>query len=181
MSQQESLEMDEILERITFYCLDQAQAKLEAGEECTPFTVVVDGDQMFEETFPGDDVVSCRHNAQLNVESSSSFSSHYAFCYDGFLMTDQGQIDAIIVECATNEMPKAYVIARLYREEDGALKFEKTPAFVDEADTFYDLATVRAAKARAEVLARDGAEMEDVQKRITDILAADKQDGFAEE
>lgn len=174
MSQQETLEMDEVLERITFYCLDQAQEKLEAGEECTPFTVVVDGDQMFEETFPGDDVVTCRQNAESSVVSSSAFSSHYAFCYDGFLMTDQGQMDAIIVECATNEMPKAYVIARLYTEEDGKLHFEQTPAFVDEADTFYDLALVRAAKARAEVLAREGAEMEDVQQRITEILAGDK-------
>lgn len=181
MSQQESLEMDDILERITFYCLDQAQAKIEAGEECTPFTVVVDGDQMFEETFPGDDVVSCRHNAQLNVESSSSFSSHYAFCYDGFLMTDQGEMDAIIVECATNEMEKAYVIARLYSDKDGKLEFEKTPAYVDDADTFYDLATVRAAKAREEALSREGAEMEDVQQRITEILASDKKDeGSAE-
>lgn len=173
MTEQENLEMDDILERITFYCLDQAQAKLEAGEECTPFTVVVDGDQMFEETFPGDDVMSCRHSAQLNVESSSTFSTHYAFCYDGFLMTDQGQLDAIIVECATNEMDKAYVIARLYEDKDGTLVFEKTPAYVDDVDTFYDLAAVKAGKARAEVLAKEGAEMEDVQNRIANILKGD--------
>lgn len=173
MSQQESLEMDDVLEKITFYCLDQAQAKIEAGEECTPFTVVVDGDQMFEETYPGDDVMSCRHEAQLNVESSSSFSSHYAFCYDGFLMTDQGQLDAIIVECATNEMNEAYVIARLYQEKDGVLTFEETPAYVDNAESFYDKATVRAAKAREEVLAREGAEMEDTQQKIVETLKGD--------
>lgn len=63
MTDQENLEMDDILERITFYCLDEAQTKLEAGDELTPFTVIVDGDQMFEENFPGDDVVSCRHAA----------------------------------------------------------------------------------------------------------------------
>ena len=98
MTDQENLEMDDILERITFYCLDEAQIKLEAGDELTPFTVIVDGDQMFEENFPGDDVVSCRHAAESNVKSSSAFSTHYAFCYDGFLMTDDGQLDAIIVE-----------------------------------------------------------------------------------
>lgn len=174
MSEQENLEMDDILERITFYCLDQAQAKIEAGEECTPFTVVVDGDQMFEETFPGDDVVNCRHSAKLNVESSSTFSSHYAFCYDGFLMTDNGQIDAIIVECATNEMENAYVIARLYEEKDGKFVFEKTPAYVDDTESFYDKAAVRAGKARAEVLAKDSAEMEDVQQKIVEILSGDQ-------
>jgi len=41
MADQENLELDEVLEQITFYCLDQMQNKLEAGVECTPFTVVV--------------------------------------------------------------------------------------------------------------------------------------------
>lgn len=35
MTDQENLEMDDILERITFYCLDEAQTKLEAGDELT--------------------------------------------------------------------------------------------------------------------------------------------------
>lgn len=170
MSDQENLEMDDILERITFYCLDTAQAKLEEGEELTPFTVIVDGDQMFEENFPGDDVTSCRDAAEANVKSSSAFSTHYAFCYDGFLMTDDGQLDAIIVECATTEMEKAYVIARLYKQEGDALVFEETPAYVDDVDTLYDLAAVRAAKARAEVLAKEGDEMEEIQQRIQTLL-----------
>lgn len=173
MADQENLEMDDVLERITFYCLDQAQSKLEAGEECTPFTVIVDGDQMFEETFPGDDVVTCRQAAESNVKSSSAFSTHYAFCYDGFLMTDDGQLDAIIVECATRDMEQAYVIARLYREENDALVFETTPAYVDNADTFYDLAAVRAARAREEVLAKEGDEMEEIQQRIASLLKGD--------
>ena len=177
MTDQENLEMDDILERITFYCLDTAQTKLEAGEELTPFTVIVDGDQMFEENFPGDDVVSCRHAAESNVKSSSAFSTHYAFCYDGFLrihVMPYNNTDAIIVECATTEMEKAYVIARLYKQEGDALVVDETPAYVDDVDTFYDLAAVRAAKARAEVLAKDGDEMEEIQQRIQNILAGDK-------
>ena len=170
MAEQENLEMDEILERITFYCLEQAQTKLEAGDEGTPFTVVVEGDQMFEENFPAEDVVTCRKNAESTVKSSSSFSTHYAFCYDGFLMTDNGQVDAIIVECATRDMEQAYVNARLYHEENCALVFEETPAYVDDVETFYDLATVRAAKAREKVQASEGAEMEDVQDRIARLL-----------
>lgn len=173
MADQENLEMDEVLERITFYCLDQAQTKLEAGDECTPFTVVVDGEQMFEENFPADDVVTCRKGAEANVKSSSSFSTHYAFCYDGFLMTDDGQVDAIIVECATRDMENAYVIARLYREQDGKLVFEQAPAYVDDVETFYDLATVRAAKAREEVVANEKSEMEDVQARIARLLSGE--------
>ena len=178
MADQEALEMDDILEKITFYCLDQAQTKLSAGEECTPFTVVVEGDQMFEENFPADDIVTCRKGAEASVKSSSSFSTHYAFCYDGFLMTDDGQIDALIVECATRDMERAYVIALVYRVKEDGVVFEKTPAYVDDVDTFYDLATVRAVKAREEVLAKEGAEMEDVQERIARLLGGDdKADG----
>lgn len=170
MSEQETLEMDETLEKILFYSLDQAQEKLEAGEEFAPFTVIVDGDKMFEETYPVEDVMQVRHAAESAVKSASAFSSHYVFCYDGFLMTDDGQLDAIMVECATNDMDKAYAIARLYREEDGKLVFEKTPAFVDEADTFFDLEAVRAARARSEALAKEGDEMEEIQQRIAELL-----------
>ena len=170
MSDQENLEMDDILERITFYCLDTAQAKLEEGEELTPFTVIVDGDQMFEENFPGDDVTSCRDAAEANVTSTTARPTPDAPCDDPFHMTDDGQLDAIIVECATTEMEKAYVIARLYRQEGDTLVFEETPAYVDDVDTFYDLAAVRAAKARAEVLAKEGNEMEEIQQRIQTLL-----------
>lgn len=144
---EETLELDEVLEKITFYCFDEAKEKIDAGDECVPFTVVVDGDQMFIESHPGDDVESCRANAMHTVRSSSAFSSHYAFCYDGFLMTDDGQIDAIVVECATNEMEKAYVIALLYREEGENVVYEQQPVFVDEVDTFFDLPTVHATAA----------------------------------
>ncbi len=88
-------------------------------------------------------------------------------------MTDDGQLDAIIVECATTEMEKAYVMARLYRQEGDTLVFDETPAYVDDVDTFYDLAAVRAAKARAEVLAKEGDEMDEIQQRIQSLLAGD--------
>lgn len=176
MAEQETLEMDEILEKILFYSLDQAQAKLEAGEELTPFTVIVDNDQMFEETFPGDDVVTCRQAAESAVKAASAFGSHYVFCYDGFLMTDQGQLDAIMAECATNDVEKAYVIARLYKEEGDALAFEKIPAYIDETDTFFDLAAAKAAQECANNMSQEDKEMEEIQQRIADLLGAGPKD-----
>ena len=163
---QENLEMDDILERITFYCLDEARKKLEAGEECVPFTAVVSDDQMFIETYPGDDVMSRRADAEANVKSSSTFSTHYAFCYDGFLMTDDGQLDALIVECATRDMEKAYVIGLLYKEEDGKLEFAETPAYIDDVESFYDAAAVNAAKERERVMAQGDAEMDAAQEML---------------
>lgn len=157
--QEETLELDEILEKITFYCLEEAKAKLDAGDECAPFTVVVDGDQMFVESHPGDDVETCRANALHTVRSSSTFASHYAFCYDGFLMTDDGQVDALIVECAEAGMEKAYVIALLYEERGEDVVYEQQPVYVDNAESFFDIEAVKASRERAQREAMDEEEL----------------------
>lgn len=144
--QEETLEVDDVLEKIIFYCIDEAKAKIDVGEDCTPFTVVVDGEQMFVESHPGDDVEACRNSALHTVKSSSTFASHYAFCYDGFLMTDNGQYDAVIVECAEANMEQAHVIALLYQENGEDVQYEEQPVFVDSTESFFDAAAVKAAQ-----------------------------------
>lgn len=166
MADRENLELDDVLEKIVFYSFDLAKRELEEADACTPFTVVVQGDEMFVEEYPAADVVSCRKSAEANVKSSSSFSTHYAFCYDGFLMTDDGQVDALIVECAQRDMEKALMIALIYKVEDGVREYVETPAFVSEKESFYDAATVRAVEAREAVEARDDAELEDAQELL---------------
>lgn len=118
-------------------------------------------------------MVSCRHAAESNVKSSSAFSTHYAFCYDGFLMTDDGQLDAIIVECATTEMEKAYVIARLYRRRVIRSSLTRRPAYVDDVDTFYDLAARACRQGACRGACKEGDEMDEIQQRIQSLLAGD--------
>lgn len=177
MSEQESLEMDDILEKITFYSFDEAKKHIAEEGSVTPFTVVVQGDEMFVEEYPEEDVVTCRKNAEANVKSSSSFSTHYAFCYDGFLMTDNGQLDALIVECAQRDMEKAYTIALLYKkDEDGVNQYADTPAFVNEIESFYDHATVQAVEAREKVEAMGDTEMDDAQEMLKKHLSGESAD-----
>lgn len=171
MSDQENLEMDDVLEKITFYSLDEAKKKLDEDGGFAPFTVVVQGDEMFVEEYPGEDVVTCRKNAEANVKSSSSFSTHYAFCYDGFLMTDNGQLDALIVECAQRDMEQAYTIALLYKVEDGARTYAETPAYVYDSESFYDKATVEAVETREALEAEEDAEVADAQELLKKNLA----------
>ena len=147
--QNDTLELDEILEKITFYCFDEAKEKINAGDECVPFTVLVDGDQMFVETHPGEDVEKCRTSAEKAVRAASAFASHYAFCYDGFLMTDDGQLDAIIVECATNEMEKSYIIALLYKEQGEDVSYEPQPVYIEDGESMFDLKAVAEARQAA--------------------------------
>lgn len=168
MAEEEAtLEMDEILEKILFYALDEAKQKIEAGEEMPPFTVIVEGENMFVENYPEEtDPEACRANAQANVKSASTFASHYVFCFDGFLETDQGQIDAVIVECASNDMENAYVIGQLYQIEGDEVHFEEQPAYIDDAESFFDRAAVEAAKANA-------AAEEDADEMLARTLGAD--------
>ncbi len=172
MAQQESLEMDEVLEKIVFYSLDEAKDKLEANGECAPFTVVVSGDQMFVENYPDEGVEMCRANAEANVKTASTFASHYAFCYDGFLETNQGALDAIIVEAADCDMEQAYVIGLLYTQgEDGARDFKEQPAFIDYTPTFFD------AEAVAHAHDADGEAEDELVQAAAEIAAARRADG----
>ena len=143
-----SLELDAVLEEILFYSLEQARAKLDGGEEIVPFTVVTEGEQLFTEEHPGEDVVNCRLDAQATVKSASTFADHYAFCYDGFIVTDQGTLDAVIVECADRDMEKAHAIALLYKTAaDGQIEYAEQPALLDQTDSFFDREAVEVAKA----------------------------------
>ena len=167
MAQQESLEMDETLEKIVFYSFDEAKGKLEQDGECAPFTVVVSGDQMFVENYPDEGVEMCRANAEANVKTASTFASHYVFCYDGFLETNQGALDAIIVEAADCDMEQAYVIGLLYtQDEGGARTFKDQPAFIDYTPTFFD------AEAVAHARDADGEEEDELVKAASEIAAA---------
>ncbi|MCH4185019.1 MAG: hypothetical protein LKF61_05995, partial [Eggerthellaceae bacterium] len=53
----------------------------------------------------------------------------YGFCYDGYLETDEGQHDALIVEGGTPGGEQGYAIGRLYTpaEQEG-----EQPVFEDE-------------------------------------------------
>ena len=41
-------------------------------------------------------------------------------------MTDEGQLDAILVECAQRDMESSYVIGLLYKKEGDQLQFAET-------------------------------------------------------
>lgn len=139
--EEETLEMDEVLEQVVAYAVDEAKESLIQTGEFTPFTIVVEGDNMHIESFPGDDPESIRANARDNVRTASTFASHYAFCYDGFIETDGPTLDAIVVECADNEQEEAFAIVCIYQESDegeGTLEFEDELAYVGEAESFFD-------------------------------------------
>ncbi len=148
--EQETLEMDEVLEKVISYCAEEAKEKLAQIGSFEPFTVVVEGDNMHIENYPGDDVEKIRANAKTAVSTASDFADYYCFCYDGYVDTDEGELDAIVIEAAAREDEQAMGIVNLYRIDeagDGAIVFEDELAYVGEAETWFDAAAVAAGDA----------------------------------
>lgn len=142
--EQETLEMDEVLEKVLFFCLDEAKQKKTELGDFAPFTVIVEGDNMHIETYPGDDADSIRENAKAQVKTASSFATHYAYCYDGFLDAEDAEtgkpavLDCIIVECAQRDMDEAYAIVLVYEEDGDTLTFGEEPAYAGPAEFFFE-------------------------------------------
>lgn len=145
--ERETLEMDEVLEKVISYCAEEAKEKLAQAGAFEPFTVVVEGDNMHIENHPGDEPEDIRENARIAVATASGFADYYCFCYDGFVDTDAGEFDAIVVEAAAREDEEAIAVVNLYRVDesgDGSIIFEDELAFVGETETWFDADAVAA-------------------------------------
>ncbi len=133
---QEVPELAEELERVLVFALDEAKEKMEAGETLVPFTTLIVKDNLFLETHPGDSAEECFEAAEANVRGARG-AGGYAFCYDGYIETDDGVMDAIIAEGGQPGADTGYAVAYLYTvSEDGAYTFESEPAYVGEAPNF---------------------------------------------
>lgn len=147
--EQTELEIDEVLDQVIRYCAEEAKEKLIETGSFEPFTVVVEGEDMYVETHPGEDPESIQASAKATVASASSFATHYCFCIDGYVDTDQGQLDAIVIEGAERDMDEAYIIVNLYKIDEsgeGSIEFEEELAFLDTTETWIDRTAVKAAE-----------------------------------
>ena len=88
-------EIPDELERVLVFALDEAKEKIEGGEDVIPFTTLVVKDNLFIESHPGDSAEECFEAAEKNVRGARG-ADCYAFCYDGYIETDDG-----VQGCAT--------------------------------------------------------------------------------
>lgn len=131
-------EIPEELERVLVFALDEGKEKLESGEDLIPFTALIVKDNLFLETHPGDDAEECFAAAEANVRGARG-AGGYAFCYDGYIETDDGVKDAIIAEGGQPGADTGYAVAYLYTMDDGgAFTFEAEPAYIGEAPNFME-------------------------------------------
>lgn len=129
-------EIPDELERVLVFALDEAKEKIEGGEDVIPFTTLVVKDNLFIESHPGDSAEECFEAAEKNVRGARG-ADCYAFCYDGYIETDDGVKDALIAEGGVPGADEGYAIAYLYEVDDeGAYSFESEAAYIGEAPNF---------------------------------------------
>ena len=114
-------EIPDELERVLVFALDEAKEKIEGGEDVIPFTTLVVKDNLFIESHPGDSAEECFEAAEKNVRGARG-ADCYAFCYDGYIETDDGVKDALIAEGGVPGADEGYAIAYLYEVDDEVKK-----------------------------------------------------------
>ena len=85
-------QLDETLEVLLLQTLEEAQQRMEDGEDLPPFTATLIDESVFEESHTGS-TDECFESARETVEGAQGARA-YAFCYDGFVETDDGNKDA---------------------------------------------------------------------------------------
>lgn len=131
-------QMPEILERVLLYALDEGKNKMMSGEELVPFTALVVRDSVFIEVHPGATAEECFNLAQHTVEGARGAAA-YAFCYDGYVETNEGMKDALIAEGGVPGARNGYAIGILYTvDANGTAIFNGNPSFIGEAPNFMD-------------------------------------------
>lgn len=129
-------EIPEVLEHALVYSLDQAKAKLSAGESVVPFTALVVKDNLFIENHPGDSEDECFKLARHTVQHASG-SNAYVLCYDGYVDLDDGTHDALIAEGGVPGADEGFAVGYLYTQaEDGSVSFEAEPVYIGPAPNF---------------------------------------------
>lgn len=109
-------DIDDVLKAVISAVLNEAADKLEAGDEVVPFTGLAVKENLFIETHPGDDVEACFLSARREVQGARGATA-YAFCYDGYIETDDGVRDVLIAEGGLPGKEEGYAFGYLYDEQ----------------------------------------------------------------
>lgn len=125
------------LERVLLFALDEAREKLADGGEVVPFTAVELGDNIIVETYPGENAQECLDQARAAIQGMTGIDC-YALCYDGYVETEDGDIDALISEGGMLGDETGHAVGYLYEisGDEGDMYIEEDPAYIGAAPNF---------------------------------------------
>ena len=68
--------------------------------------------------------------------SNARGAAAYAFCYEGFVDTDDGVLDVIIAEGGLPGSPDGFAIGMIYEETEEGFSIDEEPVYIGEAPNF---------------------------------------------
>jgi hypothetical protein len=131
------LNSEQILERAILYALEQGAEKLTQGASLDPFTILIEGEELFIEDQPATSEEESYEAARRTIYQMERLCGAYVFCYDGYVDLDDGTSDALVVEYASRGDEVAQVIVRMYHRHGDHYHFDETLYQVGEADTLF--------------------------------------------
>jgi hypothetical protein len=141
---QDELNSDEVLERAILYALEQGTEKLEQSGGFEPFTVLIEGEELFIEEHPGESEDESYASARRTVYQMERLCNAYVFCYDGFVDLEDGTSDAVVAEFANKGDAVAQVIVRMYHQHGDHFHFDNELYQVGEAELLFSDETINA-------------------------------------
>ncbi len=132
-------DIDDALKAVITTVLNEAADKLESENEVLPFTALAVKENLFLNQH-----AKYQSNGDLDVEASfldarrevqgARGATAYAFCYDGYLDTDDGMRDALIAEAGLPGEEEGYAFGYLYDDEG----IERTITYIGPAPNFME-------------------------------------------
>lgn len=108
---------DELVENLIYAIEEGKKVLLSAtkGESFAPFSAIVIDDKVYLQPYPQETPEESFDLAEKTVRESCDLKT-YAFCYDGFIETEEGKRDAIIAEGGLGGSKVGHAIALIYEQ-----------------------------------------------------------------
>lgn len=134
-------EIDEMLQQVLIAALNEAKRVfLGNGGMLVPFTALAKEGKMELAPHAVGEVDDCFDDAQRCVAASEGMEA-YAFCYDGYVDTDEGQCDILIAEGGLPGDEEGCAIGYIYHlpeNEGDPIEVEEEPVYVGPAPNFFN-------------------------------------------
>ena len=138
---QVNLQISDNVKQAMEYAFDEAQQRLMSmNQSFDPFTVtVVDSGIEVNDVSALESPSAVRESVKMLL--AQDMPEGYALCYDGFVDTDEGQLDSIVVEVCDRGATDAFILVLLYSIIDGEYTFETDYCYAGPAVPLYPAGT----------------------------------------
>ena len=138
--EQVNLKMSENVRYAMETAFEEAKERLSSGQGgIDPFTVTAVDDGYEFNDIISDTPEGVRESVKMLL--AQDMPEGYALCYDGYVETDEGTLDAVIVEVAERGQDYADCLALLYTLDNGEYTFEADYYYTGPMQQLYPAGT----------------------------------------